>query len=224
MVDENLIAEITRRVLKELNENPSAGQPTGLPDIRQGFIPVGVSVRHLHVSPEDLETLYGPGAELHPMRPLLQPGEYAAEETVTLVGPKMRCLGPVRILGPVRKRTQVEVALTDAVQLGVVPPVRASGTLEKASSIIIVGPKGVLHKAETLIRANRHIHMNTQDARILGLKDNDTVRVRVQADRPMILENVQLRVSEKFVTEMHIDTDDANAAGLTQGDVVQIIR
>jgi len=222
MVDERLVEEITRRILERLatgEEAPSSGG-----DIRQGFIPVGISVRHLHVSREDLEVLYGPGAELHPMRALLQKGEYAAEETVTLVGPKMRCLGPVRVLGPTRKRTQVEVALTDAVQLGVIPPVRPSGRLDGSESIIIVGPKGVLHKTETLIRANRHIHMSTGDAGLLGLKDNDTVKVQVQADRPLTFEGVQLRVKESFVTEMHLDTDDANAAGLSQGDRVQIIR
>ena len=141
-----------------------------------------------------------------------------------LVGPRMRCLGPVRVLGPLRRRTQVEVCLTDAIQLGVTPPVRASGNLDGAESIIIVGPKGVLHKKETLIRANRHIHMNSKDASLLGLGDNQEVRVRVGADRPMILEGVQLRVSDKFVTEMHLDTDDANASGLSQGDLVQVLK
>jgi putative phosphotransacetylase len=223
MIDERLIQEITRQVLEQLGPQSSPA-PATQPDIRQGFIPVGVSVRHLHLSQEDLNVLYGPGAELHPLRPLVQPGEYAAEEVVTLVGPKMRCLGPVRVLGPIRKRTQVEVSLTDAYLLGVVPPVRASGNLEGAESIIIVGPRGVLHKKETLIRANRHIHMNSEHAGLLGLKDNQEVKVRVHADRPMLLEGVQLRVSEKFVTEMHLDTDDANASGLTQGDLVQVVR
>jgi len=222
MVDERLVDEITRRVLERLG--PAGQVPPPSPDIRQGFIPVGISVRHLHVSQRDLETLYGSGAELHPMRALVQKGEFAAEETVTLVGPRMRCLGPVRILGPVRQRTQVEVALTDGVQLGVVPPVRASGDLGGAESIIIVGPKDVLHKTETLIRANRHIHMSTPDSELLELKDNDVVTVRVRADRPLVFEAVQLRVKETYVTEMHLDTDDANAAGLSQGDLVQIIR
>ncbi len=222
MVDEKLVEEITRRVIERLGLTEPLPSPS--PNIEQGFIPVGISVRHLHVSKEDLEALYGPGAGLHPMRPLVQKDEFAAEETVTLVGPKMRCLGPVRILGPIRRRTQVEVALTDAVQLGVIPPVRPSGQLEGTESIIIVGPKGVLHKTETLIRANRHIHMSTADAEMLGLKDNDTVKVRVRADRPLTFEGVQLRVRESFVTEMHLDTDDANAAGLSQGDLVQILK
>lgn len=222
MVDEKLVEEITRRVIEHLGLQGAAPAPP--PDIRQGFIPVGISVRHLHVSQEDLESLYGPGAELHPMRPLIQEGEFAAEETVTLVGPKMRCVGPVRILGPVRSKTQVEVALTDGVQLGVVPPVRPSGQLEGSESIIIVGPRGVLHKTDALIRANRHIHMNTADAELLGLKDNDLVKVRVQADRPLVFEGVQVRVADSYVTEMHLDTDDANAAGLSQGDRVQIVK
>lgn len=221
MIDEALIAEITRRVIESLGHS---GTPSSKPDIRQGYIPVGVSVRHLHVSQEDLDILYGPGAELHPMRPLIQTGEYAAEETVTLVGPKMRCLGPVRILGPIRRRTQVEVALTDAIQLGVIPPVRPSGSIDHTPGIIIVGPVGVVHKREGLIRANRHIHMHTSDAQMLGLKDNQIVRVKVQAERPLIFEGVQLRVGDQFVTEMHLDTDDANAAGLAQGNLVQVLK
>ena len=222
MVDERLVEEITKRVLErlgtavpELNPPPEGPPP--------GFVPVGISNRHLHLSKEDLEVLYGPGAELHSMRPLSQPGEFAAEETVILVGPKMRCLGAVRVLGPLRKTTQVEVSLTDAYLLGVIPPVRPSGQLEQSESIIIVGPKGALHHKSGLIRANRHIHMHTRDAQQIGVRDNQTVQVRVPGERPLLFEDVQLRVSDKFATEMHLDTDDANAAGISQGDLVQIL-
>jgi len=150
-------------------------------------------------------------------------GDFAAEETVTLVGPNLRTIERVRILGPERKHTQVEIARTDAVRLGVNPPVRASGDVAGSAGIVVVGPKGALNLKEGCILANRHIHMTPADAEPLGLKDNDYVNVKACGEKGAILHNVQIRVNEKFNTEMHIDTDDANAIGVRCGDLVEIM-
>lgn len=201
-----------------------AGAPTG-PEhsIAKGFVRLGVSARHCHVTQEDLEILFGPGAKLTVYKDLLQPGEFAAEQVVTLVGPRMRALEKVRILGPTRKKTQVEVSLTDAIYLGFRPPVRPSGNHKESSPGVLVGPKGSVNLPDGVIRANRHIHLHTRDAQILGLQDNMKVMVRIDGDRPVLYHDVQLRVSDKFISEMHLDTDDANAVGVTSGDFAQII-
>jgi putative phosphotransacetylase len=149
--------------------------------------------------------------------------DFASEETVTLVGPNLRTIERVRILGPERKRTQVEIARTDAVRLGVNPPVRPSGDVDGSAGIVVVGPKGALNLKEGCILANRHIHMTPSDAEPIGLKDNDYVTVRAGGEKGAILYNVQVRVNEKFDTEMHIDTDDANAIGVRCGDLVEIV-
>ncbi len=191
--------------------------------IEKGFVRIGVSARHCHVTQEDLEILFGPGAKLTNYRDLLQPGEFAAEQTVTLVGPRMRALEKVRILGPVRKKTQVEVSLTDAIYLGFRPPVRPSGNHEGSLGAVLVGSKGAVNLSSGVIRANRHIHLQTNDARLLGIRDNDKVMVRIHGDRPVLYHDVQARVSDKFVSEMHLDTDDANACGAVTGGFAQII-
>jgi len=191
--------------------------------IEKGFVRIGVSARHCHVSQQDLETLFGPGAKLTVYRGLLQPGEFAAEQTITLVGPRMRALEKVRILGPTRKKTQVEVSLTDAIYLGFRPPVRPSGNHQGSVGGVLVGPAGAVTLADGVIRANRHIHLHTRDAQVLGLHDNMKVMVRIDGERPVLYHDVQLRVSDKFVSEMHLDTDDANAVGVKSGDAAQII-
>lgn len=186
-------------------------------------LPVGVSVRHVHVSAEDLEVLYGPGYRLTPLRDLYQEGEFAAKEVVALVGPRMRALENVRILGPMRSRTQVEVSRTDAVYLGINPPVRASGDLIGSSPITLVGPKGTLILPEGAIIANRHIHMGLDDAQHFGVTDNQLVQVEVLGDKGLVFNNVQVRVKESFRLEMHLDTDDANASGITTGAKARLL-
>lgn len=218
--DPEMIRRVIEKVMSDLRERET---PSPDPDVAKGYIPVGISARHLHVSPEHLERLFGKGAQLTPYRDLLQKGEYAARETVTLVGPRMRSIEKVRILGPVRERTQVEVALTDAVQLGIRPPVRPSGNIEGTPGILIVGPAGFVHLESGVIRANRHIHISTSDAGAMGLKDNDRVLVKVDGDRPLVYYDVQIRVKESFVAQMHLDTDDANASGIRDGDRVKIL-
>ncbi|MCX7779702.1 MAG: phosphate propanoyltransferase [Negativicutes bacterium] len=185
-------------------------------------IPVGVSARHIHVSREDLDVLYGKGYELTPWKELSQPGQYASKETVELVTEKGSM--KVRILGPVRKQTQIELALTDAVKLGVNPPVRDSGDLKNSPGITIRGPKGEVTIPEGVIAACRHIHMTSAEAAELGVKDKDIVRVRCGGERGLIFDNVLVRVHDSFSLEMHIDTDEGNAAGLETGATVQIVK
>lgn len=187
-----------------------------------GTVPVGVSARHVHVSQEDLERLFGPGYQLHVLRPLSQPGQFAAEETVTLVGPK-GCIAGVRILGPARRLTQVEISRTDGYALGVHPPVRLSGDIEGTPGIAIVGPRGTIYLEKGVIVAARHIHMTPADARAFGVTDGQKVRVRAETERPVIFEDVIIRVRDDFALDFHIDLDEANAAFLRQGDVATVL-
>ena len=186
-------------------------------------IPIGVSARHVHLSQEHLEVLFGKGAELHPRKELMG-GQYAAEECVTLVGTNLRVIENVRILGPVRKSTQVEVSKTDSIRLGIRPPVRESGDTASSAPITLVGPKGALFLEEGCIVAKRHIHMSTNDAVQYGVTDNQIVAVQLGKQRQGILENVQVRVDPTFTLEMHIDTDEANAMDVKCNDMATIIR
>lgn len=186
-------------------------------------VPVGISNRHIHVSDDDLITLFGEGATLTIKKDLSQKGQYAAEETVTIVGPKGKIAG-VRILGPCRKQTQVEISRTDSFALGVAPPVRDSGNLAGSTALKVIGPKGEIDIPEGCIIAKRHIHMSLEDAENTGLKDKDIVSVRVDGERGIIFNEVLIRVNKDFSLEMHIDTDEANAAALKNGDVVTLLK
>lgn len=186
------------------------------------LVPVGVSARHIHLSAQDLAGLFGPDARLHELRPLSQPGQYAAKETLTVVGPK-GVLEDVRILGPVRAATQVELALTDAYHLGLEPPVRDSGDLADTPGTVLVGPRGSVSLQKGVIAAANHMHMSPAEAAAVQLKDGDRVLALAQTERGAIFDNVLIRVSEQFRLEFHVDTDEANAALLTDGDFVEII-
>ena len=188
-----------------------------------GEVPVGISNRHIHLSQEHLEVLFGPGYELTVKKDLSQTGQYAAEETLIIEGPKSS-MKNVRILGPVRKETQVEISRTDAFGLGVKPPVRDSGFLEDSPGLKLIGPKGEVELDKGVIIAQRHIHMNEADAEAFGVKDKDIVSVRVGGERGLIFDNVLVRVRGDFVLEMHIDTDEANAAMLNNGQMVEVLR
>ena len=187
-------------------------------------VPVGISNRHIHLSKEDVETLFGKGYELTPMKELSQPGQYACKETLTLVGPSMRPIENVRVLGPVRKKSQVEISKTDSFVLKVKPPVRESGRLEGSAAIRIIGPKGIVELGEGCIIANRHIHMSPSDAAAFGVKDYDFVTVNVDGERRCTWYDVQVRVHPDFRLEMHVDTDDANAAGIGNGFKVKLVK
>lgn len=184
---------------------------------------VGVSNRHIHLSQEDLEKLFGAGYKLSRMKDMKQPGQFAAKETVTIEGTKGKFEG-VRILGPVRKETQVEISISDSFKLGVKPPIRESGKLENTPGIKIIGPKGTVIKERGVIVAGRHIHMPKFIADIRGYKDGEIVKVETSGERKVVLYNVLLRVGSNMAKEIHLDMDEANAAGLKNDDYVKIIR
>lgn len=183
---------------------------------------VETSARHIHVSQEHLEILFGKGYELTKKKDLSQPGQYACAERVDVVGPK-KTLPGVSILGPVRPATQVELSLTDARSIGVVAPIRESGDIAGSGACKLVGPCGEVEIAEGVIAAKRHIHMTTADAAEMGLVDKQIVSVKIASEgRETIYGDVVVRVSDKFALAMHIDTDEANAA--CAGTVGEIIK
>ena len=212
------IAEMVRRAIYEIN---SASNSTST---NNGGIPIGVSNRHIHLSKADLETLFGKGYELTPIKDLSQPGQYACKELLTIIGPSMRPIENVRVLGPVRKSSQVEISATDSYVLKVKPPVRESGNIKGSAPIRIVGPKGVVELSEGCIIANRHIHMSPDEAKVFGVNDGDYVNIDVNGTRKTRWFDVQVRVHKDFRLEMHVDTDDANAAGIGNGFIVTIAK
>lgn len=185
-------------------------------------ISVGISARHVHVTEEHLELLFGPGHKLTSIKDLTQPGQFAADEKVTLVGPK-GVIQRVRILGPVRKATQVEISRTDCYTLGIAAPVRESGDIKGTPGIVIVGPYGPVKIDQGVIVAKRHIHFTPEDAKEFGVEDGQIVMVKTEGERPLIFGDVVARVREDFALDLHLDTDEANAAGLNQGDMVTIL-
>jgi putative phosphotransacetylase len=187
------------------------------------IIPVGVSNRHIHLSQKDVEALFGPGYTLTVMKWLSQPGEFAAQETVTIVGPKNE-IRNVRILGPARSQTQVEISRSDSFVLGVKAPLRMSGDLKGTPGIKIVGPKGEITIDEGVIVAQRHIHMTPADAIRFGVADREVVQVKTTGERSLVFGEVIVRVKESYALDFHIDTDEANAAGLKTGDTVELVK
>jgi len=176
---------------------------------------VEVSGRHIHISKKDLETLFGEGYQLNKVKQLSQPEEFACEESVRIeFGAKS--FDKVRIVGPLREETQVEISLTDAIGSGVVLPVKLSGDLENSMPVIIVGPKSSVELQKGVIVAKRHIHCATAEAQELGLKNNDVVSVRTEGERGLVFDNVVVRVSDNYKLAMHIDTDEGNAAGINK--------
>lgn len=183
---------------------------------------VETSARHVHLTQEDLEVLLGPGKELTVKKMLSQPGQFASNERVNLVGPK-KSINNVLILGPVRKETQVEISLTDARTLGVTAPIRESGDLAGTEGIKIVGPAGELEIDHGVIAAKRHLHLDTATAEEMGLQDKQVVSVKVDGERGLTFGEVVVRVSDKYAPAVHLDTDEANAAGLSGevfGDII----
>ena len=192
------------------------------PKITEACIPVGVSGRHVHLSRAHLDALFGPGYELTKKKDLSQPGQFASEETVDIMTTK-GAFTRVRILGPVRKETQIELALTDAVKLGINPPIRDSGNVAGSPGVVMVGPNGTITLDQGAIAALRHIHMTPADAELFGVKDKDVVQVECPGERGMLMEQVLVRVNDQYALEMHVDTDEGNAACLKTGDKVRIV-
>ena len=187
-------------------------------------VPIGISNRHIHLTREHVEALFGKGYELTKLKDLSQPGQYACKEQLTIVGPSMRAIEGVRVLGPERKKSQVEISRTDSFTLKVKPPVRESGDLAGSAPITIIGPKGIVTLDEGCIIANRHIHMSEDEGRAFGVKDGEYVDVEVMGERRSLFYDVQIRVHKDFRLEMHIDTDDANAAGVGNGFKAKLIK
>lgn len=217
-LDRSAIESLVRESLfRQLGRDPAPGSaPT---------LVVNSSARHMHISPENLETLFGAGAELTVHKWLYQEGQFASQQTVTLVGPRKRMIPNLRILGPCRNLTQIELAFTDSVQLGIDVPVRLSGDIEGTPGAYIIGPKGMLEMQHGVIRAARHVHMSPLDAAFYGVKHLDRVTLRVVA--PMCatrLDELVVRVDPSFKLEVHIDTDEANCCNLQAATKVEILK
>ena len=216
-ISKEQIVELVKRALVEIDSKEGLAQ-------KNGGIPIGISNRHIHLSQSDLEVLFGKGYELTPIKDLSQPGQYACKELLTIVGPSMRPIENVRVLGPLRKASQVEISMTDSYVLKVKPPVRESGKIKDSAPITIIGPKGVVQLSEGCIIANRHIHMSPDEALAFGLKDGDYVDIDVNGKRKTRWFDVQVRVDKDYRLEMHVDTDDANSAGISNGFIVTIVK
>jgi len=185
---------------------------------------VSISARHVHLTDEHVEILFGPGHTLTPMKDLYQDGFFAAEETVMIVGPRRRMLPTVRILGPTRPHSQVELARTDAISLGIDAPVRASGKIAGTPGCVLVGPNGTVDLAEGVIRAERHVHMNKQHAEFYGVKPGDRMNLRVVSSCTVTFEDLLVRADDTSKLEVHLDTDEGNACDFDQATGMELIK
>lgn len=211
-----LIENITRLVVKELESHQLIERE------RKTHVPVSISARHLHLQQEHVEILFGKGYELTKYKEISQPGQYACNEKVTLKGPK-GTIENVRVLGPLRKHTQVEISRTDARKIGVNPPVRNSGNIAGSAGITLIGPIGSISLQEGCIIADRHIHMTPKDANEYGVIDKQKVSVLVEGTKGGVMGQVTIRVNNRYALDMHIDTDDANAFDLKGNEWLKII-
>ncbi|MDY2960283.1 MAG: phosphate propanoyltransferase [Hornefia sp.] len=217
------IDKMTEAVIKVLQEKgiDISSQET---EENDGFnIPVGVSNRHIHLSREDLEVCFGRGYRLTPTKELSQTGQFACKETVTVVGPK-GSIERIRVLGPVRAASQVELLSADNFKLGIKAPVRLSGNLKGAADVTIVGPCGSVYARESAIVAKRHIHMTLEDAKRFGVCDGEIVSIEVLGERGGVLNNVIIRANDKSKLDCHVDTEEANALGLSNSSKVKIVK
>ena len=186
-------------------------------------VKIGLSNKHVHLSQEHLDILFGKGHELTPTKDLVQPGQFASEEKVDIVGPKNTLKG-IRVLGPVRPETQVELAMTDARTIGIKAPVRESGHLEGTPGCKLIGPEGEVELDHGVMVAQRHVHLNPQQAIEAGVKDKDIVCLKIDGERGLIFDNVVVRSGDKHEREVHLDTDEGNAAGCGPDAVAEIIK
>ncbi|MGO1371122.1 MAG: phosphate propanoyltransferase [Senegalia sp. (in: firmicutes)] len=212
-MDQSKIKEIINNVLKEMNSEDEDGKK---------IIPVEASAKHTHLCKEDVEELFGKGYKLTPKRELSQPGQFLSEERINIMGPK-GIIKNVAVLGPERSETQVEISKTDAISLGINAPLRDSGDTDKSGDIFISAGKNIKEVKEAAIIARRHIHMRPEDAKRFELKDKDIVSVRILSNRPVIFEDVLVRVNENYSLNMHLDFDEANACNLskdTKGEIL----
>lgn len=185
------------------------------------FVPLEASGRHVHITKEQAEILFGHG--LTPKRPLSQPGQFLANERVTVLGPKGEFRN-VAVLGPERQEAQVEISLTDGKTLGITPPVRPSGKVENSPGAILIGPEGQVSLTQGVIAAQRHIHVTPEDGARFGLRDKQVVKLQTYTDRPVIFDDVVVRIHKDYATYVHLDYDEANACGFRSGDLGRILQ
>ena len=217
LIDRSMVEQIVRQVaLEYLGKGKGIAAPV---------LTVQTSSRHMHVCREDMDVLFGPGSELTFDRPLFQEGNFAAKETVTIVGPRSRLISNLRILGPMRKQSQIELAFTDAIMLGFSDiPVRLSGNIAGTPGAIVIGPRGVVELKEGLIRAAIHVHMNPSEAAHFGVAKGDRMKLRVGGEAGITFNNVHVRIDPTSRLNVHMDTDEANACGIHLTKEIELIK
>jgi propanediol utilization protein len=214
VLDRATVEQIVRRIVQA---SPAGGR-------RPSKLVVNISARHVHLTDEHVETLFGKGRTLTPSKPLYQDGFYAAEETVMVVGPRRRMLPSVRVLGPTRPHSQVELAFTDGISLGIDLPVRPSGKIAGTPGCVLVGPKGVIELPAGVIRAERHVHMSLDDAKLYGVKNGDRMALRIESSCALVLRDLLVRADATSKLEVHLDTDEGNAADLEHATRVELLK
>jgi propanediol utilization protein len=219
-IDRRVIENIVRQIV--LQQAGGHGQPAAA---NVPKLVVSISARHVHLTDEHVEVLFGPGHKLTPMKDLYQDGFYAAEETVMVVGPRRRMLPTVRVLGPTRSHSQVELALTDSISLGIDAPVRHSGDIKDSPGCVLVGPKGVVELKQGVIRAARHVHMNVRDAEYYGVKTGDFMNLRIVSPQcSVVLEELKVRADQGIKLEVHLDTDEGNACNMDSATKIELLK
>jgi putative phosphotransacetylase len=220
MLDRSVVERLVRQALEQRlsGKAPANGKATA------PKLVVNISARHCHVTQEDLERLFGTGHQLTPLKALYQDGFFAAEETVTIVGPRQRVIPNLRILGPCRDHSQVELAFTDAVSLGLEIPVRKSGDHRDSAGAYLLGPAGMIELERGVIRHERHVHIGPSDAAYFGVKDGERLNLRVKSSCSMVLEDLLVRVAPASKLEVHLDTDEGNACDLTHATKVELFK
>jgi putative phosphotransacetylase len=225
---ESLVREVLLQKLRGSATPPPARERHAVEPTRAGGPPnplvVNVSARHMHVTQQDLETLFGPGAKLTKLKDLYQQGEFASEQLVTLVGPRQRIIPNVRILGPMRDYTQVELSYTDGIYLGLDLPLRISGNHEGTPGVTILGPKGAVNLTKGVIRAERHVHMSTQDMAYYGVRDGDYMKLKIEGPCGVTFDRLKVRYHPKVILEVHIDTDEGNACDLESATHMELTK
>jgi propanediol utilization protein len=224
---EQLVREVLTARLKGATPPPARERHAAAPRMPGGPpnpLVVNVSARHMHVTPQDLEILFGPGAKLTKLKDLYQEGEFASEQLVTIVGPRQRIIPNVRILGPMRNYTQVELSYTDGIYLGIDLPLRISGNHEGTPGCTILGPKGAVNLSKGVIRAERHVHVSNDDMAYYGVNDGDYLKLKIDGPCGLVFDRVKVRYHPKVILEVHIDTDEGNACDLESATHMELLK
>jgi len=224
-LDRSSVEQMVRKVLRDTltGEVSRLVRPTSSSAGPNPLV-VNVSARHAHVSPADLEVLFGPGAQLSKLKDLYQPGEFASEQQVNLIGPRNRMIPGIRILGPCRNFTQVELSYTDGIFMGIDLPLRVSGNIEGTPGCVLVGPAGALTMTKGVIRAARHVHMGPADLAHFGVKDGDMMKLKITGPCGLTFDSIRVREHPKVKLEVHIDTDEGNACHLQSATNIELIK